>query len=119
MLRSHLSLHVPAWDWSFGVRCLSGMLEVLASVPSPATNKQIQQCLFTQRLEITQEFLPKLGGRLTTGPLLEELYSCLELDHITQWNSGFAVRFFLVMILTISLTVHSFLCCEVGFVHFS
>lgn len=59
------------------------MLEVLASVPSPATNKQIQQCLFTQRLEITQEFLPKLGGRLATGPLLEELYSCLELDHNT------------------------------------
>lgn len=59
------------------------MLEVLAPVPSPGTNKQIQRCLFSQRLEITQESLSNVRGRLATGPLLEELYSCLELDYST------------------------------------
>lgn len=77
------------------------MLEVLASVPSPATNKQIQHCLFSQRLEVSQESLSKTGGRLVTGPLLEELYTCLEEDHSTM---ELTVGFLLVIILNISLT---------------
>lgn len=64
--------------------------------------------MLVQRLEIAQESLSKIGGRLVTGPLLEKLYGILELAHGTVELWAHCQVFPGHNIFTISLTVPQF-----------